>query len=65
MSKNMKKPQSFREWLAMRLVRLAQWIYPKSEAVLSFYAQMAIDEMVYGQHITRIDPRDIYMEKSK
>jgi len=53
-----KKPQSFREWFAMKLVRLAQWIYPDSEAVKVFYMQLMTDEMIYGKHITRIDPKE-------
>jgi hypothetical protein len=57
-----KIPNSFREWVAMKLVRLAQWIYPTSEAVMAFYAQMMHDEMIYGKHITRIDPSEMVID---
>ena len=58
-----KKPESIREWIAMKLVRLAQWIYPDSEAVMAFYAQLMHDEMIYGQSITRVAPDDLYINK--
>lgn len=54
-----KKPTSIREWIAMKLVRLAQRIYPDSEAVKAFYMQLVVDEMIYGKHITRIDPKSL------
>lgn len=54
-----KKPTSFREWLAMKLVRLAQWIYPESEAVKAFYMQLIADEMIYGKSVIRINPKDL------
>lgn len=57
-----KKPGGFREWLAMRLVRLAQWIYPKSHAVTSFYMQLLHDQMIHGKSFVRIDPEDIMEE---
>lgn len=57
-----KKPTSFREWLAMKLVRLAQWIYPQSEAVLAFYTQLWHDEMIYGKSFMRINPKDVYAD---
>jgi hypothetical protein len=58
-----KKVKGFREWVAMKLVRLAQWIYPESEAVKAFYMQLVMDEMIYGKHITRINPKKIIKKK--
>ena len=55
-----KKPTSFREWLAMKLVRLAQRIYPKSEAVLAFYSQLLHDEMIHGKSVVRVAPDSLY-----
>lgn len=60
-----KKANTFREWIAMKLVRLAQWIYPESEAVLAFYAQLMHDEMIYGKHVVRIDPKTLYEEEKQ
>lgn len=54
-----KKVDSFREWIAMKLVRLAQWIYPESEAVKAFYMQLIHDEVIYGKSAVRVDP-DFY-----
>ena len=59
--KETKKPTGIREWVAMRLVRLAQWIYPESEAVKAFYTQLIMDEMVHGGSITRVNPMDMYV----
>ena len=58
-----KKPTKFREWIAMKLVRLAQWIYPQSEAVKAFYMQLVHDEMIYGQSITRVSPNELIVSK--
>ena len=54
--KETRKSQSFREWLAMKFVRLAQWIYPESEAVKAFYMQLIVDEMIYGETVVRVNP---------
>ena len=54
-----KKPKSVREWVAMKLVRLAQWIYPESEAVKAFIMQLVVDEMVYGKSVIRINPKEV------
>ncbi|MEK6885005.1 MAG: hypothetical protein AABY22_35565 [Nanoarchaeota archaeon] len=51
-----KKSKSIREWVAMKLVRLAQWIYPESEAVKAFYMQLLHDEIIHGKSVVRIDP---------
>ena len=52
-----KQAKSFREWMAMKLVRLAQWIYPESEAVKAFIMQLVVDQMIYGKSVTRINPK--------
>ncbi len=52
------KPKQFREWVAMLLVRLAQRIYPKSEAVTAFYVSMLHEQMIYGSAIVKHD--DVY-----
>jgi hypothetical protein len=60
-----KKLTKFREWVAMKLVTLAQWVYPQSEAVKAFYMQLVQDEMVYGQSIVRMNPEEIYSSPEK
>jgi len=57
-----KKPESIREWVAMRLVRLAQWVYPESEAARAFYAQLICGEFIYGKSIIRVNPKKIIKE---
>ena len=57
-----KKSKSIREWVAMKLVRLAQWIYPESEAVKAFYMQLLHDEMIYGKSVVRINPKNLEKE---
>ena len=52
-----RKPKSFREWISMKLVRLAQWIYPESEAVKAFYMQLIHDEFILGKSVVRINPK--------
>ena len=54
-----KKAKSIREWVAMKLVRLAQWIYPESDAVKAFYMQLFHDEMIHGKSVVRIDPKEL------
>lgn len=54
-----KKPKTFRSWIAMKLVRLAQRIEPDSEAVKAFTLQMMIEQMIYGQSIVRVDPEEV------
>ena len=54
-----KKAKSIREWIAMKLVRLAQWIYPESDAVKAFYMQLFHDEMIYGKSVVRINPKEL------
>lgn len=58
-----KKPDCIREWIAMKIVRFAQWIYPESEAVLAFYTQLIHDEMIYGKSVVRVNPKKISKEK--
>lgn len=54
-----KKPTKFREWVAMKLVRLAQWVYPDSEAVKAFYMQLIHDQIIYGKSVVRMDPKTL------
>lgn len=54
-----KKPTSIREWIAMKLVRLAQVIYPDSEAVKAFYIQLIHDQMIHGKSVVRVNPKDL------
>ena len=47
------KPNGIRDWIAWRLVRLAQWIKPKNEAAMAYITQltseMMIEELLYGE----------------
>ena len=40
-------------------VRVARWIYPENPEVKAFFMQIMIDQMIYGQTVTRIDPSEI------
>lgn len=57
-----KKPNKFklREWIAWILVKIAQKIYPESDAVKAFYLQLYHDQIIYGKSIVRINPEDLY-----
>lgn len=52
-----KKPSSFREWFAIKLVNIARWIYPDSDAVRAFWMQLIMDREIYGNAIVRIEPK--------
>ena len=60
--KEKSQPKTLRAWIAVKLVRLAQRIYPESDAVKAFCTQLIIDEMIYGQSIVRVNPKEIYGE---
>lgn len=57
------KPKGVRDWIAYKLVALAMWIKPESEATKAFFMQEIMDDMIYGQFITRIGPETIYSKK--
>lgn len=48
-----KKPQGIREWIAWRLVDLANWIRPGNEAgmayLLGVMQEIQLEEMLYGR----------------
>ena len=47
------KPKGIRDWIAWKLVRLAQRIKPKNEAALAYITQIVsetmLEEMLYGK----------------
>lgn len=53
-----------RNWVAMTLVGLAQWIYPRSESVCEFYNQLIFEEMVHCKSVVRVDLSDFYKDKN-
>jgi hypothetical protein len=53
------KPKGVKAWIAVKLVRLAQYIHPESDAVKAFYTQCFIDEMIYGQFLVRVNPEEV------
>lgn len=42
--------------LANALIRLARWISPVNPSLHAWTAEAIMDQMVYGQHIVRVDP---------
>ena len=56
------RQKGFRARTAFCLVRLARWVYPDSDEVMAFYAQMIHDQMIYGKAITRVDPEKMHHE---
>ena len=60
--KNKPRLKDFRNWLAWKLVNLAKFIYPQSEAVKTFYMQLIHDETIYGRSVFRVSPEDIYKD---
>ena len=48
-----KKPMGIREWIAWRLVNLANWIRPGNEAVMAYMMgiiqESMTEEMLYGR----------------
>ena len=59
--KEKSKPKTLRAWIGVKLVRLAQRIHPESDAVKAFYTQLLIDEMIHGQSLVRVDPKEVKM----
>ena len=57
-----KKPKWYNiRWkLSNSVVHLARWIYPENPEVKAFILQMTTDQMIYGQAVTRVDPREIF-----
>ena len=57
-----KRPKwyNFRWQLANVLVKLARKIHPKNPEVEAFMLQVAMDQILYGQSITRIAPKEFY-----
>lgn len=51
----------FRIWLANKLVKLAHWIRPKA---VNAWLQSVQDSLIYGNGITRIDPKE-FLSNSK
>lgn len=59
------KIDTWRMWVAHKLVALAKWIYPQSESVLSFYATLLHDSMITGKGVVRINPMDLYKKQEE
>ena len=49
-----------RRKLARFLVNIARWVYAESPEVYLFHVKLAMDAMIYGQPITRVDPSDMF-----
>ena len=46
--------------LSNAVVLVARWIYPENPEVKAFLMQVMTDQMIYGQAVTRIDPKEIF-----
>ena len=53
-----KKPELFREWIAFKLVALANWIRPGNEAGIAYFMglmqEAELEKMKYGKSIMQI-----------
>ena len=57
-----KHGKGFKGWLAHKLVKLAQWVYPESPAVSAFYLSLMHDYIIHGQYITKMDLDKIHKD---
>lgn len=59
------KPKWFQlRWkLANNLVKLARAIHPRNPEVYAFMMQMAVDELICGKAVVRIEPDELYKTK--
>ena len=58
--KEKSKPKSLRAWIAVKLVRLAQYIHPESDAVKAFLTQLMINQAIYGDSCIKIEVVNLY-----
>lgn len=52
-----------REWIAIRLVRLARWVQPENKEYLQFMTDRMVEFIASGRStikVTSIDPIDMY-----
>jgi len=62
-----KKPKwyEFRNYIAHKLVKLANWVKPGNPDVMAFYLQQMVDFAITGQAITRVDPSKFEPERKE
>ncbi len=47
-----------KKWIALKLVKIAWKLYPESQEVKKFYTDIAMDMVVTGNSITKINHQD-------
>ncbi len=64
-AKERPKWYQFRWRLSSAIVRFAQWIYPDNPDLKAYMAQAMSDMLIYGHHISRVNPADVFPEPTE